>query len=131
MNLIMSDITYRCQSNNIAFSPLVDGKALNLIDKNDLYIGMSNLFDNAISYVKELPKDKRYINFIVKKVNNFIIIKETNYLMNPNLIEFNKDGSIKSTKKAINSMDLALNPLFYLLRNIKVMLILKSKTMNS
>lgn len=100
MNLIMSDITYRCQSNNIAFSPLVDGKALNLIDKNDLYIGMSNLFDNAISYVKELPKDKRYINFIVKKVNNFIIIKETNYLMNPNLIEFNKDGSIKSTKKS-------------------------------
>lgn len=98
-NMILSDIIYICQKNDISFSPLVDGRLLDRFDQYGLYVLLSNIFDNAITYVSGLDKEKRYIRFTVEKVNEFLVIKQSNYLEDVSHIKFKGDGTLTSTKK--------------------------------
>lgn len=55
----------------------------------------SNILDNAIYAVKNLPKEDRVIELYIKKVNDLIIIREKNKCLNP-LVKTN--GMIVSNK---------------------------------
>lgn len=104
IDVLLSDIALKCLNKNIPFSPLVDGRLLSKIEKYDLYVLFSNIFDNAILYQGKVEEKNRYINVVIKENNDMLIIKESNYLNDENDVIFNKDGSIK-TSKASNTND--------------------------
>lgn len=98
LDIILSDVALKCLNKNISFSPLVDGKLLSKIERYDLYVLFSNIFDNAITHSEKEDVEHRYISLVVKEIGDMIVIKETNYLGDASQVQFNKDGSIKTTK---------------------------------
>ncbi len=99
MDIILSDVAIKCLNLKIHFSPLVDGKLMERFEQYDLYIFLSNVFDNALTYLSKVDEKNRYLSFIVKKVNNMLMVKQTNYLQDEEDVVFKKDGTIKTTKK--------------------------------
>lgn len=80
LNVLLQEKSFYCLSNDIKFSSLIDGKYLNFIKLVDIYALFSNLIDNAIDATIKLDnKDKRIINIVGYKQNNFYIIRCDNY----------------------------------------------------
>ncbi len=98
VDIILSDLASKCLSLKIQFSPLVDGSLLDRFDEYDLYVLLSNIFDNALSYLPKVEEGKRYLSFIVKKMNGMLLIKQANYLNSESDVIFKKDGSLKTSK---------------------------------
>lgn len=70
------------------------------VDDSDYCIILSNLLDNAIESAIRDMVNKRYIKFIMKSINNMLIIKiRNNMLIRPNSIESNKFDTLKIDKK--------------------------------
>ncbi len=100
VDAILTDFALKCQANNINFSPVVDGTLLSSYPVESIYILLSNIFDNAFNYVKELSEEYKYIRFVVKTVNNFIVIKESNYLKEKLILD--NEGLPKTTNSDKN-----------------------------
>lgn len=96
LNTIISSKATNCTSEGIDLSLLVDGTLLKGYQIEDIYALLTNIFDNAIDYVKTLDKDKKYINFSIKRNDSYIVIKESNYLKE--LLRIDAEGFPISTK---------------------------------
>ena len=96
IDIILTDFNLRSLKSNIVFYTLVDGTLFKNIPIEEVYSLISNILENAFSYVSTLEGENKYIRFIVKKVNGFIVIKESNYIKED--LNINKDGTIETTK---------------------------------
>lgn len=80
IDIILTDFSMKCLSDNISFSAIADGKLLTGFDEMEVYNLLLNIFTNAYNYVVKIKEtENRYINFYIKNVHNFILIKEINY----------------------------------------------------
>lgn len=95
--LIQDKLIY-CNSSGIEFTALVDGDAFKDIASSDMYFMLTNIIDNAIEAVEnvESPENK-VITLTASKKQGVLIIEQSNYFKGR--LEFNHDGSIKTTKK--------------------------------
>ncbi len=97
IDFILSDKSLKCHTQGIRFSAIVDGSLFDGYDINELYAFFCNIIDNAVEYVSALEDDKRYISFICRKSEGFILVKESNYLASR--LVFDKDGFPVTTKQ--------------------------------
>lgn len=63
-----------CEENDISFKVEVMYNEVDIIDKTDLGIVLGNSFKNAYEGALHASKEKRFVEFIGKKVNNQIVI---------------------------------------------------------
>lgn len=97
IDFILSDKSLKCHAQGIHFSAIVDGSLFDGYDVNELYAFFCNIIDNAVEYVSKLEGEKRYISFVCKKSESFILVKESNYLLE--CPELDSEGFPVTTKK--------------------------------
>ena len=59
-----------CHRNGIRFSAIADGSVFDSVTSTDTVALLSNITENAINAVLELPKESRSISLIIKKTKN-------------------------------------------------------------
>lgn len=67
LDYILREKTLISDERNIAFSCMVDGTALNFMDKTDLYALMGNALDNALEQEAKEEPEKRIISLRIQK----------------------------------------------------------------
>ena len=81
VDTILIEKSLICDKYNIAFTKLVDGKAVSFLSTGDLFCLFGNILDNAIDATQSLEEEKkRYINLSVRKLGEGIAeIECSNY----------------------------------------------------
>ena len=95
LDIVISEKVLVCRKNDIAFSYLVDGKALSFMSTVDIASLFGNALDNAIERQRFEEAENRFINLNVTKRNGFIYIHVDNFCSGE--IDF-EDGMPRSTK---------------------------------
>ena len=79
LDVTLTEKSLLCNSQNIRFSCIADGKCLNFIDEADLYSFFGNILDNAIEAVSKPDVQEKLISLSVKQAGGLISINEHNY----------------------------------------------------
>lgn len=80
LDIVISEYALRCEHNQISFTSIADGKALDFMSPYDVYTLFGNAITNAIEAVMKLDdKDKREISLVIKKKNDILLIVLENY----------------------------------------------------
>ena len=79
LDVILTEKSLLCNSQNIRFSCIADGKSLNFIEEEDLYSLFGNIVDNAIEAVSKPQVEEKLISLIVKRTGNLISVNAHNY----------------------------------------------------
>lgn len=80
LDIIFMEKSLICKQNDIQFTYLADGAALDFIRQRDLYILFGNMLDNAIEALrKENDVQKRILSLNIKRVNGMAVISAENY----------------------------------------------------
>ncbi len=95
LDTIMTEKMIFCNSRRIQMSCLLEGKELSFMKDEDIYVLFGNIIDNAIDAVMKLEEDKRVISLQVKKIDNSLIIYETNHYSEIKI----KNGFLQTTKE--------------------------------
>lgn len=97
LDVILTEKSFKCLSNNIVLNCIADGKILNFMKSSDVYALFGNALDNAIEAVIKLhDKAKRVIGLKVYAVGNMITINVKNFYKGEVL--FDDDGLPYTTK---------------------------------
>ena len=89
LDTLLIRIWNQCKKQEILWTCMADGKALEFMDPFDLYIMMGNALDNAIECLCKIPeKEKRFLSINIRKKNSLILISIRNYCQQmPELIQ--------------------------------------------
>ncbi len=99
LDTILSSKQHQCKRNNITFTIVAEGQALNFIQDVDICSIFGNGLDNAIQASIVIPdKEKKIIQLKVVKHNNFLIIQFENYFTNAIKMENNLPRTNKKNK---------------------------------
>lgn len=93
LSIVMSQKIASAESNNIKVITDVQDMSLDFISDLDITAMFANIWDNAIEACCKVDSHNRFIEFIMKKVNGFILINVRN----------SYDGNIKTDKEHILS----------------------------
>lgn len=96
LSIIMSQKITIAESNNIKLNVQIEDISFGFMEDIDITAISANLWDNAIEACIKVESDKRFINIIIGKINNFIVICFENSF---NGKIFKKDDTILSTKE--------------------------------
>ena len=97
IDALLQDKLIYCNSVGIEFTSLVDGDAFKEMTPSDVYFLLTNIIDNAIEATEGIEeKEKRIISLTASRKQGVLFIEETNYFKGN--LDFNDDGSIKTTK---------------------------------
>ncbi|KFJ08177.1 hypothetical protein BITS_0509 [Bifidobacterium tsurumiense] len=84
LDVVFTEKSLYCESQNIALMCMVDGKQLDFIDPTDMYVIFGNALDNAIENVKgNADVNKRIIQVNVSGRGNLIVASVRNYCDTP------------------------------------------------
>ena len=101
--IILNTVSDRCKKENIRLKLNVEDFSLGYISDIDITTIFSNLLDNAIEACMELPEQKRYISFVLKKQIGLIAVKITNPC--EDMTHINKGHSTKKEHSGIGLMN--------------------------
>ena len=79
LDIILTEKSLLCNKNSIQLDCMADGKLLSFIKDEDVYALFGNIIDNAIEAVLKLAESMRTISLQVKRVQDMLIIRETNH----------------------------------------------------
>ena len=97
LDVVLANKNLLCQSNNIEFTCIADGKILSFMKEQDIYTLFGNLLDNGIEAAGKLAEpDKRIISMTVTEKNGLGFIHMENYYQDTVIFE---DGIPKTTKQ--------------------------------
>lgn len=97
LDVLLSQSEMLCNSKNIQFSCIADGKLLNGISAGDLYSLFCNAIDNAIECLDKVEEtEKRSLSIVIKRVNEMAMVEIENYV--PDELSF--IGGLPQTIKA-------------------------------
>ncbi len=82
LDIILTEKGLLCNKNGIKLSCMVNGKDLEFMSDEDIYVLFGNIIDNAIEAVMKTETEKRVISLHVHTLNGFLLIRETNYYAN-------------------------------------------------
>ena len=84
LDVVLTEKSLLCEANGINLTCLVDGRSLDFVKVVDLYSMFGNALDNAIeSVMKEEDRQKRVIQVVGYREQNFLLIRVRNYCENP------------------------------------------------
>lgn len=107
----------QCKQNDIAFTAIVDGELLKIMDEIDICSVFGNALDNSIECEKQIKnREKRAIHLKVTKVKKFILIRVENYFEG-NLSM--RDGEVKTTKKDVKYHGYGIKSIKYTISKYK------------
>lgn len=99
LNIILTEKALSCQTKDVRLSAIADVKGLETIKEGDLYSLIGNILDNAIeASTKIVDKNKRCIDFSIKRKSSYMFIKCQNYFVGNILFENNLPKTIKDDK---------------------------------
>lgn len=89
LDALLARVWNQCKQQEILWTCMADGRALEFIDPFDLYIMLGNALDNAIECLCQIPeKEKRFLSINIRKKNCLILISVRNYCQQmPDLIQ--------------------------------------------
>lgn len=97
LDVVLANKNLLCQSKNIEFTCIADGKILAFMEEQDIYALFGNLLDNAIEAAKKLTDpEKRVISMTVTEKNGLGFIHTENYYQDEIIFV---DGIPKTTKQ--------------------------------
>ena len=91
LSIVMSQKINLAEANNIMITTDVQDLSLDFISDLDITALFANIWDNAIEACCKVDEHNRFIEFVMKKVNGFILINVKN----------SYDGNIKTDKEHI------------------------------
>lgn len=97
LDIILTEKSLKCAHEGIALTCVADGRALEFMDKADVYSLFGNALDNAIEAVTRLPQDRRNIGVVVRQVGDLVSINIHNAY--EGTIQFDGDGLPVTTKE--------------------------------
>lgn len=126
LSIIISQSLSQAEKENIIVDIQMEDLSLSFITDLDITAIFANLWDNAIEACKEMEEGKRHIDFIMRKVNGFIIINMENVYFIDKLV-FNKNGRVVSSKENHMGVGLSIvesvvekyNGFFHINQNVK------------
>ena len=74
LSIIMSQKIAIAESNNIKINTQIEDILFDFMEDIDITAIFANLWDNAIEACRKVKSDKRFINIIIGKINDFIVI---------------------------------------------------------
>lgn len=83
IDVLLTEKSLLCDSRDIVFTYMIDGKALQFMDDVDLYILLGNALDNAIEALSYVEKQYRIINMKVFSRDCMTLIFVENYCKKP------------------------------------------------
>ncbi len=97
LDVVLTNKNLLCQSKNIEFTCIADGKILSFMKEQDIYTLFGNLLDNGIEAAGKLAEpDKRIISMTVTEKNGLGFIHMENYYQDTVIFE---NGIPKTTKQ--------------------------------
>ncbi len=89
LDALLTRIWNQCRQQQILWTCMADGKALEFVDPFDLYIMIGNALDNAIECLCKIPeKEKRFLSINVRQKNSLILLSIRNYCQQmPELVQ--------------------------------------------
>ena len=96
LSIIMSQKITIAESSNIKINTQIEDILFDFMEDIDITAIFANLWDNAIEACRKVESDKRFINIIIGKINDFIVICFENSF-NGKILK--RDDMILSTKK--------------------------------
>ncbi|NEG89515.1 ATP-binding protein [Bifidobacterium aerophilum] len=80
LDVVLTEKSLYCEAHHITMTCMADGKALDFLDKADVYALFGNAIDNAIeSVAKQQDPNKRVIQVSAYADNGFLMIRFRNY----------------------------------------------------
>lgn len=112
LDVVLTEKKLQCDLLKIQFSCMAQGELLSHMRPVDIYSIFGNALDNAIDCLKKVEEeDLRFVNVIVKPVNNIVKIQIENYT--PSKVEI-KDGFPVTTKKNKDNHGFGLKSIYYI-----------------
>ncbi len=96
LSVVLSQKIDAAESENIKIILQVEDVLFDFIDDLDMTAIFANLWDNAIEACLKVEKDKRYIKFLIQRINDYVFINMENSFNNHIL---QNDQRLISTKK--------------------------------
>ncbi|EET60987.1 putative sensor histidine kinase VirS [Marvinbryantia formatexigens DSM 14469] len=97
LDVVLANKNLLCQSRQIEFTCIADGKILAFMEEQDIYALFGNLLDNSIEAVQKVSNpEKRVISMTVTEKNGLGFIHMENYYQEEILFE---NGMPKTTKQ--------------------------------
>lgn len=97
LSIIISQSLNQAEKNGIIADVKMEDLSLSFISDLDITAIFANLWDNAIDACKEVNEGMRHIEFIMKKVNGFVIANIENSCSTDRLL-YNEKGKLLSSK---------------------------------
>lgn len=117
LDSILMEKTLLCKKNKIEFTTMIDGKLLSNLKIEDIYSLFCNILDNAIEASTKLDDpNKKTISLVVNKEKCFINITCENYFNGD--VQFNNDGSIKTSKSDKSFHGFGTKSIQYVVKNL-------------
>jgi len=117
LNALLAEKSYICERNGIDLRCIIDGKALDFIDLQDLYTLFGNILDNAIEHVQKIEDRSRRTVFVkVRNENGFLLMHFENSMIG----SLKKDGEkIVTTKDDTSIHGFGLMSIAYVVKKYK------------
>lgn len=126
LSIIISQSLSQAEKEHIVVDVKMEDLSLSFITDLDITAIFANLWDNAIEACKEMEEGKRHIDFIMRRVNGFVIVNMENvYFINK--LVFDKKGRVVTSKENHMGVGLSIvesvvekyNGFFYINKNVQ------------
>lgn len=76
--IIISSKLQEAEEKQIKLTPTIDDISMDFIDDFDITGIFANLLNNSFEACADLPSDLKWVNFAIRRINDFIVITVTN-----------------------------------------------------
>ena len=95
LDLVLTEKTLLCKKNDINFTCIADGTAIDFMNAGDIYSFFGNVIDNAAECLSRYPEEKRNLSLSVRRQKGVAVIVAENYFSG----EMRFEGGLPVTTK--------------------------------
>lgn len=96
LDIVLTRKSRECKRHSILLTCMAEGKTLDEFEESEIYSLFGNILDNAIEASRKIQnKEQRVITLFIKKIDDFVIIHESNYYQDAIVM---KEGLPDTTK---------------------------------
>ena len=96
LDIILTEKSLKCAKEGVTLTCVADGRAIDFMERADVYSLFGNAIENAMEAVVRLPEDKRTIGIVLRRVAGMVSVNVHNYY--DGKIAFDSDGLPVTTK---------------------------------